>query len=74
VVLKVVCLTLAMPATGRRQNLGDAVIHLGIRNILRCALGPHEEEVVVDLAGEAPIPTDVDIPVVIRALGRLRRP
>jgi hypothetical protein len=62
-VLKVAYLTPAMQREGRRQNVGDAIIQLGVRNIMRCAIGAHEER-LVDMAGDEPIPADTDILVV----------
>ena len=61
--LKVAYMTLPKRAGGRRQNVGDRVIHLGVRNIMRCALGPHEAA-EVDLASDDPIPGDADVLVV----------
>ncbi|MBD0271074.1 MAG: hypothetical protein ICV73_04005 [Acetobacteraceae bacterium] len=62
--LKVTYMTLpGRAASGRRQNVGDRVIHLGVRNIMLCALGPHEAR-TVDIASADPIPEDTDVLVV----------
>lgn len=62
--LKVTYMTLPnRGSAGARQNVGDRVIYLGVRNILRCAIGPHEAE-TVNLASDQPIPDGTDVLVV----------
>ncbi len=48
---------------GKLKNIGDRVIFLGVRNIMRCALGPHEEKICF-LEDDITIPEDVDIAVI----------
>lgn len=57
---------MTLPATadgGRRQNVGDRVIHLGVRNLMRCAIGPHESR-EIDIARGEPIPAGTQVLVV----------
>ncbi|GAA0566931.1 hypothetical protein GCM10009416_01180 [Craurococcus roseus] len=61
--LKVTYMTLPGRSSGRRQNVGDRIIHLGVRNIMLCALGPHEAR-EVNLASKDPVPDDTDVLVV----------
>jgi hypothetical protein len=62
--LKVAYYTLKQHAEdGKLKNIGDRVIFLGVRNIMRCALGPHDEEICF-LEDDTGIPPDVDIAVI----------
>ncbi|MCA3420784.1 MAG: polysaccharide pyruvyl transferase family protein [Roseomonas sp.] len=62
--LKVVYFTLKQHGDdGKLKNIGDRVIFLGVRNIMRCALGPHDEEICF-LDDDITIPKDVDIAVI----------
>lgn len=62
--LKVAYYTLKQHAEdGKLKNIGDRVIFVGVRNIMRCALGPHDEEICF-LEDERPIPPGTDILVI----------
>lgn len=62
--LKVAYFTLKQHADdGKLKNIGDRVIYLGVRNIMRCALGPHDEEICF-LENDISIPQDTDIAVI----------
>lgn len=62
--LNVSYLTLKQHAdNGMLKNIGDRVIYLGVRNIMRCALGEHNERICF-LDGSDPLPADTDIAVV----------
>lgn len=61
--LKVTYLTLPHQSENMLLNVGDRVIYMGVRNIMRCALGPHEEEVRF-MSDNEPFPADTDVLVV----------
>jgi hypothetical protein len=62
--LKVAYYTLKQHAEdGKLKNIGDRVIFLGVRNIMRCALGPHDEEICF-LEDDIGIQPDIDIAVI----------
>ncbi len=61
--LNVTYVTLPAKAGGRRQNVGDRVIHLGVRNIMRCAIGGHQAREIDIARGEA-IPSETQVLVV----------
>lgn len=61
--IKVTYLTLPDKVGENLANVGDRVIYRGVRNILRAAIGPHEE-VVRYLSDDEPLPADTDIAVI----------
>ncbi|MFB9969240.1 hypothetical protein ACFFMP_03900 [Pseudoroseomonas cervicalis] len=61
--IKVTYLTLPDKVGENLANVGDRVIYRGVRNILRAAIGPHEEAVRY-LSDDAPLPADTDIAVI----------
>jgi hypothetical protein len=62
--LKVTYLTLQQHSgNGMLKNIGDRIIYLGVRNIMQCALGEHDEEIRF-LEDSDAIPPDTDIAVV----------
>ncbi|HWX47174.1 MAG TPA: hypothetical protein VNZ61_03895 [Roseomonas sp.] len=61
--MKVTYLTLPHERDGKSLNLGDRIIYLGARNIMRSAIGEHEEEVRF-LSDNESFPRDTDIIVV----------
>lgn len=61
--LKVTYLTLPHQDGKMLLNVGDRVIYMGVRNIMRAALGPHEEEVRF-MSDHEPLPQDTDVLVV----------
>ncbi|WP_160000466.1 hypothetical protein [Roseomonas sp. 18066] len=61
--IKVTYLTLPDKAGGQLMNVGDRVIYRGVRNIMRAAIGPHEEETRY-LSDHSPLPDDTDIAVI----------
>lgn len=62
--LTVAYVTLPMRRNGRLQNVGDDVIRLGVRNLMRCAIGPHRERRVDFGTPGAEFPADADVLVV----------
>ncbi|MXP63286.1 hypothetical protein E0493_07960 [Roseomonas sp. M0104] len=61
--MKVTYLTLPHEHDGKSLNLGDRIIYLGARNIVRRAIGQHEEEVRF-LSDNESFPSDTDMIVV----------